>query len=126
MKNLLFILPVFLSLSLISCKKENSKKWTEVNIKANNYITGEPITDVWCGIVATDYGFLGSEKIIIIDTGFTENGVFSSGFKIKNKYTYYHAEATFDREKYYAVNFSNYLYFDWGEVNDFQFDLVPY
>jgi hypothetical protein len=37
---------------LLSCKKEDSKRRTEVTIRVNNYLTGEPIDkNVICGVV---------------------------------------------------------------------------
>jgi len=122
MKNMNYL--VLMVLLFLSCKKENSKHWTEVNIKANNYLTGEPITDVACGVFYSKAGFFLNAETIALDEGFTENGQYSFGFKAK-KNGFYQAEAAFDIEKYYVINFSNYLYLDYGEVNNFQFDLVP-
>ena len=121
MKNMNYL--VLMALLFLSCKKENSKHWTEVNIKANNYLTGEPITDVACGVFYSKAGFFLNAETIALDEGFTENGQYSFGFKAK-KNGFYQAEAAFDIEKYYVINFSNYLYLDYGEVNNFQFDLV--
>jgi len=63
-------------------------------------------------------------ETIALHEGFTENGQYSFGFKAK-KNGFYQAEAAFEYGKYYVINFSNYLYLDYGEVNNFQFDLVP-
>ena len=116
---------MFFMLLFLSCKKENSKHWTEVNIKANNYLTGEPITDVACGVFYSKAGFFLNVETIALHEGFTENGQYSFGFKAK-KNGFYQAEAAIEYGKYYVINFSNYLYLDYGEVNNFQFDLVTY
>jgi len=123
MKNMNYL--ILMALLFFSCKKENSKHWTEVNIKANNYLTGEPITDVACGVFYSKAGFFLNVETIALHEGFTENGQYSFGFKAK-KNGFYQAEAAFEYGKYYVINFSNYLYLDYGEVNNFQFDLVPY
>ena len=104
---------------LCSCKKENHKRWTEINIDAKNYLTGEPIKDVSCGVFYFD-----GKTNVVLDAGLTENGSYSFGFKWKKNKIHW-AEASIPIDKYYTVTFANSLVVEMGEINNYQFELVP-
>jgi hypothetical protein len=118
---------IFLLISIISisCKKENSKKWTEVKISATNYMTGEPISDITCGVFTIEDGFLFNDKTIALDQKQMENGVYEFGFKAKKNQTYW-AEASFEILKYHVLNFSNYMPISNNTINEFKFEMVPF
>lgn len=120
-----FFFHIILLFAAISCEEENSKHWTEVSISAINYSTGEAISDINCGVLTVDDGFLFNDKTIILDERTMNNGVYHFGFKAKKNQTYW-AEASFDVTKYYAVKFSSYMNVDNQEMNAFNFQFVPY
>ena len=109
-------------LLLFSCKKENSKKWTEITIKVNNYITGEPIDGIACGVVVPKEKLWNvSYQVLNEDT--TKNGIYHYEFKAPDKIMW--AESDYDAKKYYAIDFQQTLYFERGTKNEFQQYLVP-
>lgn len=116
---------VTLSILLIACKKENSKKWTEVKITATNYVTGEPISDITCGVFTVDDGFLFKDKTVALDQKSMDNGVYNFGFKAKKNQTYW-AEASTDILKYHVINFSNQMSISNNTINVYDFNLVTY
>ncbi|MEX1002855.1 MAG: hypothetical protein WDZ35_12125 [Crocinitomicaceae bacterium] len=123
LKSLTVTINILFLLFFGSCDKTNSKHWTVVKINAQNYITGEPIEDVYCGVYTQKGGILNS-GVEELDVSNTENGVYEFGFKAKKNKTYW-AEAAIDIDKYYTVQFSNFMNLSNGEVNEFDFELVP-
>jgi hypothetical protein len=118
----LFFISILLVL-VISCKKEESKHWTEVKITVQNDITGEPIGDAFCGVYTQTGGVIngGVEEL---HTSNTANGVYEFGFKAKKNKTYW-AEAIYDNDKYYNINFSTFMNLNNGAENEFLMTLVP-
>ncbi|MEX1002856.1 MAG: hypothetical protein WDZ35_12130 [Crocinitomicaceae bacterium] len=124
LKSLTVTINVLFLLFFGSCDKTNSKHWTVVKINAQNYITGEPIEDVYCGVYTQKGGILNS-GVEELDVSNTENGVYEFGFKAKKNKTYW-AEAAIDIDKYYTVKFSNFMNLSNGETNEVEFELVSY
>jgi len=114
-------------LLLLSCKKENSKRWTEITIKVNNYITGEPIDEnVICGIV-----YYKNEKLpwkkdgdVVLDAGSPVNGVYHYAFKAPKAIQ--HAEFDWNSDNLYGVDVNQFMYYEIGKKNEYQQYLVPY
>jgi hypothetical protein len=121
MKLITFILPLVLVLT--SCDKTKSKHWTGVKITVQNDITGEPIEDAYCGVYTQTGGVIngGVEEL---HTSNTANGVYEFGFKAKKNKTYW-AEAIYDNDKYYTINFSTFMNLNNGTENEFIMTLVP-
>jgi len=123
MKTIRILLSLLL---LISCKKENSKRWTEITIKVNNYITGAPIDkNVVCGVVYyKNYKSpLKKDADIVLDAGAPINGVYHFGFKAPK--TIQWAEFDWNSDSLYGVNVNQFMYYKVGEKNEFQQYLVP-
>lgn len=108
-----------------SCEEEKSKHWTEITLTASNYVTGESISDINCGVLTIDDGFLFNDKTVILDEQSMKDGIYHFGFKANKNQTYW-AEASFDLLKYHIVNFSNYVSINNGTSNYASFELVPY
>lgn len=116
---------IFISILLFACEEENSKKWTEVKITAKNYLTDEPISDINCGVLTVDDGFLFNDKTVILDEKMLDDGVYEFGFKAKKNKTYWAEASLSDVTKYHLVQFSNYLSITNNQLNEFNFNLVP-
>jgi hypothetical protein len=113
-------------LLLFSCKKENSKRWTEVTVRVNNYLTGEPIdNDVSCAIIYyKNYkNPLKEDKDIVLNFGKPVNGVYHYGFKAPKAIQY--GVFNWDVEKLHPVNVQQFLYYKTGQKNEFQMYLAP-
>lgn len=106
-------------LLLFSCKEENSKKWTEVNVSVKNYWTNEPINDVVCAVIASN--LMGTE---ILNQSSTENGSYQYGFKA-NKNQSYSLISSVDLMEYHNVSFFSNITLDKGNSNGYVFTLLP-
>lgn len=109
-------------LLLLGCKK-NSKRWTEITIRVNNYITGEPIDDVTCGVGYYKSHTLKPDEWVFLDVGSPVNGVYHYEFKAPKAISY--GEFSYDPSKYYPVDVLSTIYYDYG-VNEYQMYLVPF
>ncbi|MEX1002854.1 MAG: hypothetical protein WDZ35_12120 [Crocinitomicaceae bacterium] len=115
---------LFLILSFFSCKKENHKRWTEVVVHARDELSGDKIEDIECYILYTDYDASLFGETVVVDHGFTVNGVYEFGFKGK-KGVHYRLESSFDPAAYYPIDFSSYIDLVKGENHNFTFNFVP-
>jgi hypothetical protein len=117
--------PLLILLLLFSCKKENSKRWTEVTVRVNNYLTGEPIdNDVSCAIIYyKNYkNPLKTDKDIVLNVGKPVNGVYHYGFKAPKAIQY----GVFSwNDNLYPIYVQQFLYYKTGKKNEFQMYLVP-
>jgi hypothetical protein len=119
---------VFILFIVVSCTKpEDSDLWTEVNVTATDYVTGEPLTDIYISILERkETGFFDSE-VSVINEEFTDaNGNYKFGWKARknSKYDYeYVAQA--NASKYYIVDFLQFAYLQKGNVYNYNVSLAP-
>ena len=127
MRNKKIIVAVFSTLFFSSCQKpEESEMWTQLNVNSTNYVTGEPIEDVFVSVIQKKNKSLFDTEILTLEEGYTINGEFNYGWKSKsrNKISYeYLAQA--DPSKYYIIDFDQFGYIQKGELNIIDFQLVP-
>jgi len=71
---------------LAACKKENSPKWTEVEIEVKNGISSEPIDDIYFNLYGVKSSFPKSTHQI--GTKYPENGHLKFGFRAKRRFDY--------------------------------------
>ncbi|MBK9591418.1 MAG: hypothetical protein IPO32_07905 [Crocinitomicaceae bacterium] len=119
MKHLLFYSSILLF--CFSCKKENSKKWTEIKITVTDYLTGAPIEDVTCALY--EKNSLGNLDLIYQSS--TTTGLFEYGFKANGNKQYV-VTSSAPNDKYYMVSFLPYLELYKFQKNEFTFSTVGY
>lgn len=119
MKNIILI--VLALLSLISCKEENSKKFTQVKVSVNNYISGLPIEDITCTVYEQDA--LGNSTLL--NQASTIDGIFEYNFLAKKNKTYF-LTSSIDLNKYFSISFAQYLDIEKYSINNFEFFLTEY
>lgn len=108
-------------LSLISCKEENSKKYTQVKVSVSNYISGLPIEDITCAVYEQDA--LGNSTLL--NQASTIDGIFEYNFLAKKNKSYFMA-CSIDLEKYEMIEFFQYVDLDKYTLNNFNFSLVEF
>ncbi len=108
-------------LSLISCKEENSKKYTQVKVNVSNYISGLPIEDITCAVYEQD----ALSNSTLLSQASTFDGVFEYNFLAKKNKTYF-MTCSIDLEKYKMIQFFQYVDLDKFVLNEFDFSLVPH
>ncbi|MBK9191377.1 MAG: hypothetical protein IPM77_07600 [Crocinitomicaceae bacterium] len=111
-----------------NCNKEESEMWTEVHVSAKNAHTGEPLSDIYIGLIEWDNRLLFDSKGKSISEGFTDtNGEYHFEWKARrgNGFTYdYVAQA--NPEKYYQENFQQIDFLKKGEIHHYNITLLPY
>jgi len=119
---------IIFALIFFSCKKENSKQWTEVNFTVYNHITGEPINDVNGRVSEWHEKFWWGSEVEILDKKLVLNGSYSFEFKAKPSVNYYYGfTAEYDySSKYYYVSGDNTTELEKGEINNLEMAIVPY
>lgn len=81
-KVMIYFIPLLL---LYSCNKEESELWTEIHVKATDYNTGEPLDDVYIGIIEWKDKWLFDSKGKSISEGYTDaNGEYHFEWKAKH------------------------------------------
>ncbi|MBK6527126.1 MAG: hypothetical protein IPO32_07925 [Crocinitomicaceae bacterium] len=118
---------LFFSIFLIfSCDKEESDLWTEVHVKATDYNTGEPLSDIYIGIIEWNEKLLFDSKGKSISEGFTDaNGEYHFEWKAKrgDGFSYeYLAQA--NPSKYKQVIFQQIDYLIKGNIHNYEIKLV--
>jgi hypothetical protein len=120
---------LFFSIFLIfSCDKEESDLWTEVHVKATDYNTGEPLSDVYIGIIEWNEKWLGDDKGKSISEGFTDvSGEYHFELKAKRGDGFsYEYLAQPNPAKYNQVYFQQIDYLKKGNVHNYEVKLVEH
>jgi hypothetical protein len=126
LKVILILFPIFLY--TVSCKNEESEFWTEVHVTTANAHTGEPLTDVYIGIIEWNEKLLFDSKGKSISEGFTDaNGEYHFEWKAKRGDGFsYEYVAQANPAKYYQVNFQQLDFLTKGETHFYEITLLPY
>lgn len=127
MKHFAYIVCLAL-LAATGCKKpQDSDYWTEVHVKAENYVTGEPLDDIFISIIERHDKSLFESEYEAISFGFTdENGEYYFGWKAKrnNKYSYEYLEQA-NSDKYYLIQMQQFDYLSKGGTHYYTIQLAP-
>jgi len=120
---MIYVIPLLL---LYSCKKEESELWTEVHVKATDYNTGEPLDDVYIGIIEWKDKWLFDSKGKSISEGYTDaNGEYHFEWKAKRGDGFsYEYVAQANPAKYNQVYFQQIDYLKKGNMHNYEIKLV--
>jgi hypothetical protein len=103
----------------LSCKDENSNKWTEVHVTAKNYWTQQPIDALYCSILEPSIG-----ETNIKNQAYTQNGQYDFGFVARKNPTYILVN-NIDLESYHSVYLLQSVNLKISEINTFEFSFLP-
>lgn len=122
-KVMIYFIPLLL---LYSCNKEESELWTEVHVKATDYNTGEPLDDVYIGIIEWKDKWLFDSKGKSISEGYTDaNGEYHFEWKAKRGDGFsYEYVAQANPAKYNQVYFQQIDYLKKGNIHNYEIKLV--